>query len=162
AVGVAWKSVWSLVIATIGASLIALVHRALASRRFLAGGLTRKGYREGLSVLPGLLRFGLRAAPGQVAVGVSQQGGVWAIGVVAPVAVVGAYSRALVIPQKVQQASMRITEVLFPTLVGRHSTGDGHGFDRALIDSIRYEVIGMLLLAAAIGGCARSMLDLFG
>ncbi|MCW2988502.1 MAG: hypothetical protein JWM24_1440, partial [Solirubrobacterales bacterium] len=36
------------------------------------------------------------------------------------------------------------------------------GFDRALIDSIRYEVIGMLMLAAAIGGGAHSVLDLFG
>jgi O-antigen/teichoic acid export membrane protein len=160
--GVAWKSVWGLVIATIGASLIALIHRLLAARHFVAGRLSRAEYREGLRVLPGLLRFGLKATPGQIAVGVSQQGGIWAIGMVAPVAVVGAYSRALVIPQKVQQASMRITEVLFPTLVGRHADGDGHGFDRALIDSIRYEAIGMLLLAAAIGGAAHSMLDLFG
>jgi O-antigen/teichoic acid export membrane protein len=162
AFGLTWKSVWGLVVATIGASLIALVHRALAARPFLAGRLSRSEYREGLRVLPGLLRFGLKATPGQIALGVSQQGGIWAIGMVAPVAVVGAYSRALVIPKNVQQASMRITEVLFPTLVGRHTGGDGHGFDRALIDSIRYEVVGMLLLAAAIGGAAHSVLDLFG
>jgi len=162
AIGIAWKSVWGLVIATLGASLIALVHRALAARAFASPRLSRAGYRKGLRVLPGLLRFGLKATPGQIAVGASQQGGIWAIGIVAPVAVVGAYSRALVIPQKVQQASMRITEVLFPTLVGRHAEGDGHGFDRALIDSIRYEVIGMLLLAAALGGAAHSVLDLFG
>ena len=72
-------------------------------------------------MLPDLLRFGLRATPGQLAQGVSQQGGVWAIGIVAPVSVVGAYSRALVIPRSLQQASMRITEVLYPTLVGRHT-----------------------------------------
>jgi O-antigen/teichoic acid export membrane protein len=162
AIGVAWKSVWGLVIATLGASLIALVHRVIAARAFARGRLSREEYRRGLRVLPGLLRFGLKATPGQVAVGASQQGGIWAIGIVAPVAVVGAYSRALVIPQKVQQASMRITEVLFPTLVGRHADGDGHGFDRAMIDSIRYEVVGMLLLAAALGGAAHSVLDLFG
>lgn len=162
AIGVAWKSVWGLVIATLGASLIALVHRVVAVRPFARARLSWVEYREGLRVLPGLLRFGLKATPGQVAVGASQQGGIWAIGIVAPVAVVGAYSRALVIPQKVQLASMRITEVLFPTLVGRHTEGDGHGFDRALIDSIRYEVIGMLLLAAALGGAAHSVLDLFG
>ena len=113
-------------------------------------------------MLPELLRFGLKAAPGQMAGGISQQGGIWAIGMVAPVAVVGAYSRALVIPRSLQQASMRITEVLYPTLVGRHREGDGHGFDRAMIDSIRYEVIGMLALAAAIGGAAHSVLDIFG
>jgi O-antigen/teichoic acid export membrane protein len=161
-VGLVWKSVWGLVIATIGASLTALVHRVLAVRPFVRPHLSRAEFRLGLGVLPELLRFGLKATPGQLAQGVSQQGGVWAIGIVAPVAVVGAYSRALVIPRNLQQASMRITEVLYPTLVGRHSQGDGHGFDRAMIDSIRYEVIGMLLLAAAIGGAAHSVLGLFG
>ena len=162
AVGLVWRSVWGLVIATIGASLVALVHRTFAVRKFVRLRLTLHEFRLGLQVLPGLLRFGLKATPGQMAQGISQQGGVWAIGMVAPVGVVGAYSRALVIPKSVQQASMRITEVLYPTLVGRHTKGDSHGFDRALIDSIRYEVIGMLLLAAAIGGAAHTVLDLFG
>jgi O-antigen/teichoic acid export membrane protein len=160
--GLAWKSVWGLVIATIGASLFSLVHRAIAVRRYVRPRLTREEWRLGLQVLPELLRFGLKATPGQMAQGVSQQGGVWAIGMVAPIYVVGAYSRALVIPKSLQQASMRITEVLYPTLVSRHTSGDGHGFDRALVDSIRYEVIGMLMLAAAIGGAAHSVLGLFG
>jgi O-antigen/teichoic acid export membrane protein len=155
-------SVWGLVAATIGASAVALVHRVAVARPFVRASLTREEFREGLRVLPDLLRFGMKAAPGQMAQGVSQQGGVWAIGMVAPVAVVGAYSRALVIPRSLQQASMRISEVLYPTLVGRHSKGDSHGFDRAMIDSIRYEVIGMLMLAAAIGGAAHSVLGLFG
>lgn len=162
AAGLLWRSVWSLVIATIGASLMALIHRTVAVRPFIRARLDREEYRAGLRVLPALLRFGVKAAPGQMAQGISQQGGIWAIGMVAPVAVVGAYSRALVIPRSLQQASMRITEVLYPTLVGRHSEGDGHGFDRAMIDSIRYEVIGMLLLAAAIGGAAHSVLGIFG
>jgi O-antigen/teichoic acid export membrane protein len=162
ALGLAWRSVWGLVIATIGASLAALIHRMVAVRPFIRARLSRDEYRAGLSVLPELLRFGLKAAPGQMAQGISQQGGIWAIGMVAPVAVVGAYSRALVIPRSLQQASLRITEVLYPTLVGRHTEGDGHGFDRAMIDSIRYEVIGMLMLAAAIGGAANSVLDIFG
>lgn len=162
ALGLAWGSVWGLVIATIGASLAALIHRVVAVRPFIRARLSREEYRAGLDVLPALLNFGLKAAPGQMAQGISQQGGIWAIGMVAPVAVVGAYSRALVIPRSLQQASMRITEVLYPTLVGRHTEGDGHGFDRAMIDSIRYEVIGMLMLAAAIGGAAHSVLDIFG
>jgi O-antigen/teichoic acid export membrane protein len=155
-------TVWGLVAATIGSSALALGHRIGVARHFVRPRLTRAEFRAGLQVLPDLLRFGLKAAPGQMAQGVSQQGGVWAIGMVAPVAVVGAYSRALVIPRSLQQASMRISEVLYPTLVGRHSEGDGHGFDRAMIDSIRYEVIGMLMLAAAIGGAAHSVLELFG
>lgn len=162
AVGLAWRSVWGLVIATLGAGLTALVQRAIVARSFARPRLSLAEYRAGLRTLPELLRFGLKATPGQMAQGISQQGGIWAIGMVAPVAVVGAYSRALVIPKSLQTASMRITEVLYPTLVGRHSESDGHGFDRALVDSIRYEVVGMLLFAATIGGAARPVLDLFG
>jgi O-antigen/teichoic acid export membrane protein len=162
AVGVAWRSVWGLVIAMIGSSATSLVHRAIVVRPFVRARLSAAEYRIGLRVLPELLHFGLRATPGQIAQGISQQGGIWALGMVAPVAMVGAYSRAQTIPARLQQASMRITEVLYPTLVGRHTTGDGHGFDRALIDSIRYEVIGLLLIAAAIGGAAHSVLEVFG
>jgi O-antigen/teichoic acid export membrane protein len=161
-VGSVWPSVWGLVIATIGGSLTALVHRLISVRPYVRAHLSLAEYRAGLLVLPDLLRFGLKATPGQIAQGVSQQGGVWALGVVAPVAVVGAYSRAQMIPQRLQQASMRISEVLYPTLVGRHAKGDGHGFDRALIDSIRYEMIGMLLIAAVVGGAAHSVLEIFG
>ena len=162
AVGLAWQSVWGLVIATIGAAITSLLHRAVAVRAFVRPRLSWSEYRAGLEVLPELLRFGLKATPGQLAQGASQQGGIWALGVVASTSVVGAYSRALSLPQRLQQASLRITEVLYPTLVGRHSEGDGHGFDRALIDSIRYEVIGLLLIAAALGGAAHSVLNVFG
>jgi O-antigen/teichoic acid export membrane protein len=161
-VGLVWRSVWGLVIATIGGSLTALAQRAFLVRPFVRARLNAEEYRAGLRVLPALLRFGIRATPGQVAQGISQQGGVWALGMVAPVAVVGAYSRAQMIPQRLQQASMRMSEVLYPTLVGRHTKGDGHGFDRVLIDSIRYEIIGMLLIAAVIGGAARSILEILG
>ncbi len=162
AIGFAWRSVWGLVIAAIGASITSLAHRVIAVRPFVRARITGAEYRIGMGVLPELLRFGLKATPGQIAGGASQQGGIWALGIVAPLAVVGAYSRALTIPQRLQQASMRVTEVLYPTLVGRHTQGDGHGFDRALIDSIRYEVIGMLLIAATIGGTAHSVLAVFG
>lgn len=86
-------------------------------RSFVRAHLSWRGYRAGFQVLPDLLRFGLRATPGQIAQGVSQQAGVWALGMVAPAAVVGAYSRAQTIP-RLQQASMRVTEVLYRTLVG--------------------------------------------
>jgi O-antigen/teichoic acid export membrane protein len=162
AVGFVWRSVWGLVIATIGGSFTALVHRALWVRPYVQRRLNAEEYRAGLRVLPDLLRFGIRATPGQIAQGISQQGGVWALGTVAPVAIVGAYSRAQMIPQRLQQASMRMSEVLYPTLVGRHTKGDGEGFDRVLLDSIRYEMIGMLLIAAVIGGAARSILQILG
>lgn len=162
AIGLAWHSVWGLVIAMIGGWLTSLIHRVIAVRRFVRAHLSWAEYRAGFRVLPGLLRFGLRATPGQLAEGFSQQGGVWALGTVAPVAIVGAYSRAQTIPQRLVQASSRITEVLYPTLIGQHAQGDKDGFDRALIDSIRYEVIGMLLIAAVLGGAAHSILDIFG
>jgi O-antigen/teichoic acid export membrane protein len=162
AIGLAWRSVWGLVIATIGASLTSLVHRLLEARGYARGRISMPEYRLGMKALPELLRFGLKATPGQIALGVSQQGGVWAVGLVAPIGVVGAYSRALTIPQRLQQVSNRVTEVLYPTLVGRHTKGDGEGFDRALIDSIRYETVGMLLLAAAFGGAAQSVMKVFG
>jgi O-antigen/teichoic acid export membrane protein len=66
------------------------------------------------------------------------------------------------IPERLQTVNMRIAEVLYPTLVGRRVKGDGHGFDRALIDSIRYGMIGMLLIAAAGGGAAHAILEVFG
>lgn len=161
-IGLAWRSVWGLVIGTIGAAAVALLQRLYFAHGFARFRLSLAEYRAGMDCLPELLRFGLKATPGQMAQGIAQQGGIWAIGMVAPIAVVGAYSRALVIPKSLQTASMKITEVLFPTLVGRKSEGDGHGFDRALIDSIRYEVIGMLLFAATIGGAAHAVLKIFG
>jgi O-antigen/teichoic acid export membrane protein len=161
-ISVAWHSVWGLVIATIGASLTALVHRVLAVKPFIRWRVSAAEYRLGLRVLPDLLRFGLKATPGQIAGAAGQLGGVWAVGIVGSVTLVGAYSRALTLPQRLQQVSMRITEVLYPTLVGRHTKGEVEGFDRALIDSIRYEAIGMLLIAAVVGGTAHAILEVFG
>ncbi len=162
AVGLVSRSVWSLVIATAGGAFCPLVLRVIFVRKFVRARLSWADYREGLRFLPSILPFGLRATPGQMAQGVSQQAGVWALGIVTTTTVVGAYSRAVSIPQRLQQASLRVTEVLYPTLVSRHTGGDGHGFDRALVDSIRYEVIGLLVAAAAIGGAAHSVLGVFG
>ncbi len=157
-----WHSVWGLVVATIGASATALVHRLIAVRPYVRGRIGWREYRQGLALLPDLLRFGIKATPGQIAQGASQQGGVWALGLVTSVDVVGAYSRAVVIPRNLQAATMRITAVLYPTLVGRHRKGDGDGFDRVLVDSIRYEMIGMLTLAGAVGGAAVYVLEILG
>ena len=162
AVGLAWHSIWGLVIATIGGSLSALVHRVRAARPFVRARLSPGGYREGMRALPDLLRFGLKITPGGIAQGVSQQVGIWAIGSVAPLAVVGAYSRAQTIPDRLQQVNFRIVEVLYPTLVGRRANGDGAGFDRALLDTTRYALIGMLMIAAVCGGAAHAILELFG
>jgi O-antigen/teichoic acid export membrane protein len=162
AIGLAWQSIWGLVIGTIGGSFTALIHRIVAARPFVRARLDRAAYREGMRALPDLLRFGLKITPGSIAQGVSQQAGVWAIGAIAPLPTVGAYSRAQTIPDRLQQVNVRIVEVLYPTLVKRHATGDGAGFDRALIDSIRYALVGMLLIAAVCGGTAHQILTIFG
>src|SRR5205807_1722037 len=65
-IGLAWRSLWGLVIATTTASLTALAHRVLAARAYARPRLTRAGYCEGLSALPGLLRFGLKITPGGI------------------------------------------------------------------------------------------------
>ena len=162
ALGIVWHSVWGLVVATIAASLTALIHRAIAVRRFVHAHLNRAGYRDGMKALPDLLRFGLKITPGGIAQGVSQQVGIWAIALVAPVGIVGAYSRAQTIPERLQQVNFRIGEVLYPTLVGRRGRGDHTGFDRALLDTTRYAMIGMLLIASVCGGAAHAVLSLFG
>ncbi len=162
ALGLSWTSVWGLVLATIGASFTALIHRAVAARTFARARIGRAGYREGMTALPDLLRFGLKITPGGIAQGISQQAGIWAIGIVSPVALVGAYSRAQTIPDRLQQVNFRIVEILYPTLVGRRAQGDGEGFDRALLDSARYALTGMLLIASVCGGAAHAILTLFG
>ncbi len=162
AIGLAWHSVWGLVAATMAASLSALVHRVVEVRRFVRVRLDEGGYRRGMRALPGLLRFGLKITPGGIALGIGQQAGVWAIASVAPTALVGAYSRALTIPERLQQVNVRIAEMLYPTLVGRRVRGDAAGFDRALLDTVRYGLIGMLLVASVCGGAAHASLALFG
>jgi O-antigen/teichoic acid export membrane protein len=162
-VGLKWQSVWGLVVATIGGSLTSLLHRVIIVRHFARLRLGLSEYRHGLQALPGLLQFGLRITPGSIAQGISQQAGIWAIRVFGgSVGLVGAYSRAQTVPERVQQVNLRIVEVLYPTLVGRRGRGDHEGFDRALTDTIRYTLTGLLLMAAVIGGAAEPILRLFG
>ena len=162
-IGHEWRSIWGLVIATIGGSLTSLLHRAVIVKRFARLRMSLAEYRLGLKALPGLLRFGLKITPGSIAQGLGQQAGIWTIrGFGGSVALVGAYSRAQTIPERLQQVNMRIVEVLYPTLVGRRARGDHEGFDRALADTVRYALVGLLLIAAVIGGAAEPILRLFG
>jgi O-antigen/teichoic acid export membrane protein len=163
AMGLAWHSVWGLVVGTIGGSLTSLLHRIILVRPFIRFRLSRMEYRAGMKALPALLRFGIKVTPGGIAQGVSMQAGVWVLAAIGnPLATVGAYSRAQSVPERLQQVNLRVVEVLYPTLVGRRARGDGEGFDRALIDSIRYALGGTLLIAAAVGGSAHSVLEVFG
>ncbi len=67
------------------------------------------------------------------------------------------------VSQRLNDLNSRIVDLLVPTLVQRQSQGDTEGFERALVESVRYAVIILLLPAAAAGGVARGILTiLFG
>jgi O-antigen/teichoic acid export membrane protein len=161
AAGVASTSVWGLVLATIGAALTTLVHRLVSIRPYMRMWVSRREIRKGFDTLPDILRFGLKSTPGAMADGVSGACGVWILGATSSVTAVGAYSRAQLIAARLW-VGMRINEMLFPTLLERRHSGDHAGFSRALVDSIRYTAVILLLPAAAMGGDAEGVLGLFG
>ena len=155
-------TVWGLVIATTGSALTSLVHRQIAVRRYMRARVSRAELRDGFRTLPEMIKFGLKVTPGSIANGVSNEAGVWVLGVVASVSTVGAYDRAWQLARRLLEINWRITEMLFPTLVERRATGDRAGFDRALVDTMRYCAIGMFIPAAVGGGAAHAVMALFG
>jgi O-antigen/teichoic acid export membrane protein len=124
--------------------------------------ISRPEFREGMRSLPEILRFGLRVTPGSLAEGASNETATWTLGLLASLGEIGAYSRAWTLTRRLNEINWRIAEMLFPTLVQRHSEGDKHGFDGVLVDTLRYASVGMLLVAAAGGGASASVMDLFG
>ena len=162
AIGLARPSVWGLVIGTAAASATSLVHRAVVARRFMVLRIGRGELRAGFRTLPDLLRFGVRAAPGTVANGVSNEIGTWVLGASTTLGAVGAYNRAWTLGRRFLEVNYRITEMLLPTLAKRRADGDREGFDRALVDTMRYAVVALGALAAAGGGAAVSIMSLFG
>lgn len=160
--GIIFDTVWGLVFATLASSLTSLLHRAIAARAFMRTRVPRSDIRNGFQTLPELLKFGLKITPGSIADGISNEAGTWVLGITGSVAAVGAYSRAWTLGRRFLEMTWRITEMLYPTLVQRRAVGDYAGFDRALIDSIRYSAAGMLLPAAVGGGTASGIMAIFG
>jgi O-antigen/teichoic acid export membrane protein len=78
------------------------------------------------------------------------------------VAAVGAYNRAQMLAMRFLDATMRLSEVLLPTLVERSAQDDRRGHDVAVVDSIRYAAFALFLPAAAGGGAAAGVMDIFG
>ena len=159
--GLTWGTVWGLVLATIGSFLTALIHRLVCVAPFMAASVSRAEIREGFRTLPELIRFGLKIAPGSVADGIGKEAATWVLGALVPIAAVGAYSRAWMLARRLIDQSWQVTEMLFPTLVRRRS-GDQEGFDRALVDAMRYSAATMLLPAAVAGGASHAVMDVFG
>lgn len=154
--------VWGLVFATGLSFGIALLARVVLSAGYLTRRVDRAELRAGFSALPGMIRFGIKLAPGNLAHGVSSQVATWVLGIADSVAVVGAFNRAQQLGMRLIEANSRIGEVLFPTLVERRAVSNREGFDRALVDSLRYAVALYLLPAAAGGGAAVNVMALYG
>jgi lipopolysaccharide exporter len=118
--------------------------------------------RQGIRDLPELLKFGLKVVPGQLVAGFVDQTGTWVLGAVAPISVVGSWSRSFQLAQRMNEAGYRICEILYPTLVQRYREGDTEGFGRALARTLRFASILMFLIAAVVGGAADGVLSIFG
>lgn len=155
-------TVWMLVAATIGSYFACLVGRVIAVRSFMRLAVSPKIIRDGFSVLPELIRFGLKIVPGTIADGVANQAGVWILGASGTLPALGAYNRAWQLGYRFVEAKDRISDMLFPTLVERNVQSDHAGFDRALVDSLRYAAAGLLLPASAGAGAAYGIMNLFG
>ncbi len=155
-------TVWGLILAWYASWATSLVQRVVSCRAFMRLRVSRAVLREGFSMLPELLRFGLRLTPGLLAEGVSDEAGIWILGALAPLAAIGAYSRAWMIARRGLELNYRVTEMLFPTLVERRLGEDREGFDRALVDSLRYVAVAMLLPAAVAAGAAAPIMSIYG
>lgn len=162
AVGLIWPAVWGLVIALGFGAVTSLLHRIVVVRKLMTFRVARGDLRDGFSALPDLLRFGLRIAPGMVFQGISNEVATWTLGVVSSVAAVGAYNRAWTVGRKFVELNWRIGEMLLPVLVQRRDSKDHEGFDGALVDTLRYATVGLLVIAAVGGGAATGLMSLFG
>jgi O-antigen/teichoic acid export membrane protein len=156
-------SVWALVLATIAAAVIELVLAVRAVVEFLVLRIPREELRAGFGHLRVMVAFGVKGTPGAIAGGLSDESGTWLLGLMgAPVAVIGAWSRASMVARRLLEANHKITEALFPTLMLRRSREDTEGFERAFVDTIRYLTAGLLLAAAVGGGGAQAVMWIFG
>lgn len=156
------ESVWALVGATIASTWLSLLVRLPSVNAFMRFHVPRAELREGFRALPEMIRYGMKFVPGEIAAGVTNESGTWIIGITSPLAAVGAWSRASMLARRLTEPSIRLAEVLFPTLIERRAKGDAEGFDLAAVDSVRYSAAGMLLMAAAGGGAALGVMNVFG
>lgn len=155
-------SVWGIIIAWNASWASALLHRIVAVRIWMRWRVPRDAIRAGWEQLPEILRFGLKITPGFLTQGISDQAGVWILGDYTSVAAVGAFSRSWALATRLVELNFRVTEMLLPTLVERRATADNAGFDHALVDSLRYVTVLLLLPAAVGGGAAQGIMAVYG
>jgi O-antigen/teichoic acid export membrane protein len=155
-------TVWGPILATILSWATALVHRLVILPQWIRIRVPRADLEDGRRALPELIRFGLKITPATLADGIANESGTWILAATGSIVTLGAYNRAWTLSRRFVELNWRLAEMLLPTLVERRSTGDREGFDRALVDTLRYVAIGMLLPAAAGGGAATQVMELFG
>lgn len=156
------RTIWGLVIATIASQLVGLLHRIVRMRRFMRLFIPREELVDGFRTLPGMLRFGFKVIGGAVADGGSNESGTWIVASFSTIPETGAYGRAYLLAKALAGVNQFASEMLFPTLLERRAKGDGPGYARVLVDSLRYTTIALLLVAAAAGGVAQGIMRVFG
>jgi O-antigen/teichoic acid export membrane protein len=155
-------TVWMLVATTLLAQASSLVHRLFYLPRYMALRAPQEEVSAGFAQLPEFIKFGIRIAPGDLAVGVTNDIGIWALSLTGGVQALGAYSRAWSISSRLVELNYRITEMLFPALVERDQRSDRAGYERALINTLRFSSIVLLLPAAVGGGAAHGVMAIYG
>lgn len=163
ALGSVTRSVWSLTVASLISSAVALAYRLWAVRPFLRWHVGREAYRSGIRKLPDIVRFGVRVLPGSLSLSLTSQSALWVLGTTAPVAAVGAFSRAQSITIKITDLNYRLAAVIYPSLVRRAQANDGGAsFVEDLITSLRRTFAPLLIALCAAAGASKTILALFG
>lgn len=160
--GIIWGTTMALVLAEVLSWLPIFVWRLVVIRRYMMFVVPWTEIRAGFRALPDIVGFGLKLTPGTLSEAALSEAGVWVVGLLAPIGTVGAYSRMWQLARRMLDLRARVGEMLFPTLVERREHGDLAGADRALIDTVRYVLNGLMLVAAAGGGAALGVTALFG
>jgi O-antigen/teichoic acid export membrane protein len=155
-------TMWGPIVGVVAGWSTALIHRLFLVRAWMSFRPSGSAVRSGFGQLHEIIRFGLKMTPGSIASGLSTQAGVWTLGVVAPVAAVGAYSRAWSVSSRFVDVNWRLGEMVFPALVEREARGDRAGFDRVYVTALRYATTVLVALAAIGGGAATAVMAFFG
>ena len=157
------RSLWSLTIASLISSAAALGFRLWAVRPYLRWRVPRDAYRSGLRELPGMVRFGLRVLPGSISEGLTIQSSLWVLGATAPVASVGAFSRAQSITVKIGDLNYRLAAVIYPSLVRRaHLKDGGRSFAADVMIALGRTFAPLLIVLCGAAGASHTVLALFG
>jgi O-antigen/teichoic acid export membrane protein len=156
------RSVWGIVAATGAMTGVALLARLIMIRRFMRYRVPFGEIRGGFKTLPVLIKWGLKASPTSLFEGIGNQTPIWALGALASPAALGAFTRARNLGGRTIDLLHRILEMLLPTLVERHSSGDRVGYERAYVETVRYSAVAFGAIAAVGGGAARGIMSAFG